>query len=155
MDREPDDVEADEILDVRSELVALGALVGDQLPTLQALSATDKPFFALADTQEYMNCALANVQAADGSLTWLDQRIGALRSGFQMYAQQKTNRRLNMLTVLSAIFMPITLLAGIWGMNFEIMPELKLPYAYPVGLGFMGLVGWGMYLFFRRNDWLD
>ena len=36
-----------------------------------------------------------------------------------MHAQEKTNRRLGMLTILSAIFMPITLLAGIWGMNFE------------------------------------
>jgi magnesium transporter len=130
-------------------------VVSDQLPTLQALANTDKSFFRLADTQEYMNCALANLQASDGSLSWLDQRIGALRSGFQMHAQDKTNRRLNMLTILSAIFTPVTLLAGIWGMNFEIMPELKYPFAYPVALGLMVLIGWGMYLFFRRNDWLD
>ncbi len=62
--------------------------------------------------------------AADRSLDWLDQRLGALRSGLQMHVQDKTNRRLNMLTILSAIFMPITLLAGIWGMNFATMPEL-------------------------------
>ena len=155
MDSDPDEVQAEEILDIRSHLMALGALVSDQLPTLQALSVTDKPFFRLADTQEYMNCALANVQATDGSLIWLDQRTGTLRSGFQMHAQDKTNRRLNMLTILSAVFTPITLLAGIWGMNFEVMPELKYPYAYPIALGSMTLVGWGMYFFFRRNDWLD
>ena len=155
LDREPEAVEVEEILDMYAELVTLGAVASDQLPTLQALARTDKPFFRLADTQEYMNCALANLQASDGSLSWLDQRIGALRSGFQMHAQDKTNRRLNMLTILSAIFTPVTLLAGIWGMNFEIMPELNYPYAYPIALGFMALVGWGMYLFFRRNDWLD
>jgi magnesium transporter len=102
-----------------------------------------------------MNCALANLQAADQSLDRQDQRIGALRSGFQMYAQDKTNRRLNMLTILSAIFMPITLLAGIWGMNFETMPELKYPFSYPIALGLMALIGSGMYLFFRRKGWLD
>jgi magnesium transporter len=155
LDREPESVEVEEILDMYAELVTLGAVVSDQLPTLQALANTDKSFFRLADTQEYMNCALANLQASDGSLSWLDQRIGALRSGFQMHAQDKTNRRLNMLTILSAIFTPVTLLAGIWGMNFEIMPELKYPFAYPVALGLMVLIGWGMYLFFRRNDWLD
>jgi magnesium transporter len=155
MDRDPDTVEVEEILDMRSELVTLGALVSDQLPSVQALSTTDKPFFQLKDARDYMSCALANIQAADGSLTWLDQRIGALRSGFQMHAQDKTNRRLGMLTILSAIFMPITLLAGIWGMNFETMPELKFPFSYPIALGFMAVIGWGMYRYFRRTGWFD
>jgi Mg2+ and Co2+ transporter CorA len=45
MDREPDTVKAEEILEVRSELLTLGAVVSDQLPALQALRATDKPLF--------------------------------------------------------------------------------------------------------------
>ena len=155
MDREPDTIEAEEILDIRSDLLALGAVVGDQLPSLQALSTTDKPFFNLLDAQEYMNCALVNLQAADRALDWLDGRIGALRSGFQMHAQDKTNRKLGMLTILSAIFMPITLLAGIWGMNFETMPELKIPFSYPMALGLMTLIAVGMYRFFKRGGWLD
>jgi magnesium transporter len=102
-----------------------------------------------------MNCALANLQVADRSLDRLGERIGALRAGFQMHAQDKTNRKLGMLTILSAIFMPITLLAGIWGMNFETMPELKFPFAYPVALGLMALIAAGMYRFFRRGGWFD
>jgi magnesium transporter len=155
MDRAPDTVEAEEILDARSELLLLGAMVGDQLPAVTALSKTDKPFFKLKGSQEYMNCAVANLQAADTALGWLDQRISALRSGFQMHSQDKTNRRLGLLTILSAIFMPITLLAGIWGMNFEAMPELKYPFSYPTALGLMALIGFGMYLYFRRNRWFD
>jgi magnesium transporter len=60
-----------------------------------------------------------------------------------------------MLTILSAIFMPVTLLASIWGMNFATMPELGLPYAYPIALGVMVAVGSGMYLFFRKTGWFD
>jgi len=155
MDRDPDTVEADEILDVRSDLLIHEAVVSDQLPSLQALSVTDKPFFKIKDAQEYMNCALANLQAADRSLNRLGERIGALRAGFQMHAQDKTNRKLGMLTILSAIFMPMTLLAGIWGMNFEIMPELKSAFSYPMALGVMALIGSGMYFFFRRTGWFD
>ena len=155
MDREPDTVEPDEILDMRSDLLVHEAVVSDQLPSLQALSATDKPFFKLKDAQEHMNCALANLQAADRSLDRLRERIGALRAGFQMHAQDKTNRKLGMLTILSAIFMPITLMAGIWGMNFEIMPELKFAFSYPMALGLMTLIGSGMYFFFRRTGWFD
>jgi magnesium transporter len=155
MDRDPGSVEAEEILDVRSELLDLGALINDQMPSLQALSATDKPFFQLKDARDYLNSALANVQAADRSLDRLDMRVGALRLGFQMNAQEETNRRLNILTVLSAIFLPMTFLAGIWGMNFEGMPELKVPIGYPMALGIMALIGSGMFLFFRRHGWFD
>jgi magnesium transporter len=153
MDREPEAVQAEEILELRSNLMTLASAVSDQLPSLQALSTTDRPHFRLQDARDYLNCALANARAADGSLTWLDQRVGALRSGFEMHAQDRTNRRLGMLTILSAIFLPITLLASIWGMNFEIMPELRLPFGYPAALGLMCLVGAGMYFFFRRTGW--
>jgi magnesium transporter len=122
---------------------------------VQGLSQIDRPFFRIKDAQEYMNCTLGNLQAADKSLDRLDGRISALRSGFQMHAQDKTNRRLGLLTILSAIFMPITLLAGIWGMNFETMPELKYTFSYPMALGFMALIGSGMYLYFRRTGWFD
>jgi Mg2+ and Co2+ transporter CorA len=155
MDREPDTVDAEEILDMRSDLLVHEAVVSDQLPTAKALCATDKPFFELKNAQEYLNCVLVNLQAADRSLDRLGERIGALRAGFQMHAQDKTNRKLGMLTILSAIFMPITLLAGIWGMNFEGMPELKVPFSYPMALGLMALVGTGMYIFFRRQGWFE
>jgi magnesium transporter len=155
MDREPDAVEVEEILEMRSDLLALGAVVSDQLPSLGALGQVDKPFFRRTDAQEYMNCALVNLQAADRSLDWLDQRIAALHSGFQMHAQDKTNGRLNMLTILSAIFMPVTLMASIWGMNFESMPELRHPFSYPIALGFMVLIGSGMYLYFRKTGWFE
>ena len=78
-----------------------------------------------------------------------------LRSAFQMHAQDKTNRRLGVLTVLSAIFLPMTLLAGIYGMNFEVMPELRYPFAYPVAVGSMALIASGMYLYFRKKGWFD
>ena len=155
MDRMPETVEAEEILDVRSELETVAAVVSDQLPALQALSVTDKPFFTLKNAQEYMTCALVNLQAADGSQDRLDKRVDTLRAGFQMHAQDKMNRRLNMLTVLSAIFLPVTLLTGIWGMNFETMPELKYTFSYPIALGLMAVIGTSMYLFFRKGGLID
>ena len=155
MDRDPNTVEAEEILDIRSKLLDLGSVVDAQLPPLQSLSATDKAFFKLTGARDFMNCALANLKSAERSLDWLDRRIGDLRSGFQMNAQDKTNRRLNLLTILTAIFTPITLLAGIWGMNFETMPELKFPFAYPIAIGLMVVIGAGMYQYFRRSGWFD
>jgi len=119
------------------------------------MSQTRKAFFSFDDAEEYMNCALVNLQAVDGSLDWLDGRISALRSGFDMHAQDQTNRRLNVLTILSAIFNPATLLAGIWGMNFVNMPLLGNPYGYYVAMSIMVIIGVLMYLFFRRGGWFD
>jgi magnesium transporter len=155
IEREPDDVRIEEIVGMRSELLVLDRVVSEQLPAVQALSKTDKSFFKLKDAQEYLNCALANLHTADRAMDRLDKRITDLRSAFQMHAQDKTNRRLGMLTVLSAIFLPMTLLAGIYGMNFEIMPELKYPFAYPVAIGSMVLIASGMYLYFRKKGWFD
>jgi hypothetical protein len=78
MDSEPDTIEAQEIVDLRSKLLTLDAVVSDQLPPLRALGATDKPFFKLQEAQEYLNCALANLQAADRSVDRLGERISAL-----------------------------------------------------------------------------
>jgi magnesium transporter len=60
---------------------------------------------------------------------------------------------MGVLSILSAIFMPSTLLAGIWGMNFHNMPELAYANAYPIALGAMMLLGSGMYLYFRSRGW--
>ncbi len=155
VDREPESVEADDLLDRRAEVLALGAVVGDQLPSLESLSAIDKPFFQLEVAGEYVTCALVNLRAADGALNWMDQRIGALHSALQMYSQSKTNRRLGMLTILSAIFMPMTLVAGIWGMNFVNMPELDYRFGYPMALGVIAVIGSAMFVFFRRSGWFD
>lgn len=70
----------------------------------------------------------------------------------------QTNNRLNdimrVLTIFSAVFIPLTFLAGIYGMNFEYMPELGWRMSYFTLLGFMAVVATGMLLFFRGKKWL-
>jgi len=61
--------------------------------------------------------------------------------------------RVRVLTILSAVFLPLTLLAGIYGMNFEYMPELGRHYAYFFVLGGMALVAATMLAFFYFKGW--
>lgn len=65
------------------------------------------------------------------------------------------NRRLSRLTIISAIFLPLTLLAGIYGMNFDFMPELHHPYGYFLALGVMLLTAIGMGWWFRAKGWME
>ncbi len=71
----------------------------------------------------------------------------------------RTNEIMRVLTVVSSIFIPLTFVAGVYGMNFNTdkplnMPELNMPYGYIACLGVMGLIAAGMALFFRRKHWL-
>jgi magnesium transporter len=67
---------------------------------------------------------------------------------------QRTNEVMKTLTIMASIFIPLTFVAGIYGMNFEHMPELHSPEAYPVVLVVMAAVAAGMLLYFRRRGWL-
>lgn len=71
----------------------------------------------------------------------------------------RTNEIMRILTVISAIFIPLTFIAGVYGMNFNTdhplnMPELNWPYGYVTCLGFMAVVALGMVVFFKRKHWL-
>lgn len=67
---------------------------------------------------------------------------------------QRTNDVMKVLTIFSAFFLPLTFIAGIYGMNFEIMPELRNPYGYFICLGVMFLVGLGIYVWFKKKKWM-
>jgi magnesium transporter len=65
----------------------------------------------------------------------------------------KNNAVMKVLTVVSTIFMPLTFLAGVYGMNFKYMPELEWHYGYPIALlGMLALATW-MWIFFKRKGW--
>ena len=67
---------------------------------------------------------------------------------------QRTNEIMRVLTVISAIFIPLTFVAGVYGMNFDYMPELKQPWGYAACLGLMLAIATGQVLFFKRKGWL-
>ncbi len=66
----------------------------------------------------------------------------------------RMNEVMKTLTIFSAIFMPITFIVGVYGMNFDNMPELHTPAGYYVTWGVMGFVTLGMLLYFRWKKWL-
>lgn len=60
---------------------------------------------------------------------------------------------MKLLAIITTIFIPLSFIAGIYGMNFEYMPELRSPWGYPVVLGVMALIGVGMIYYFKRKKW--
>ncbi len=75
----------------------------------------------------------------------------------ELYLSSLSNRMnqvMRILTTISTIFIPLTFIVGVYGMNFEFMPELKLHYGYYIIWGVMIAVGGGMYLYFKRKKWM-
>jgi magnesium transporter len=66
----------------------------------------------------------------------------------------KMNKVMQMLTVITTIFVPLTFLAGIYGMNFQYMPELEYKYAYHILLAAMLTLGLSLLYLFKKNKWL-
>jgi magnesium transporter len=66
----------------------------------------------------------------------------------------KMNETMRVLTVIGTIFLPLTFLVGVYGMNFDVMPELHQPWAYPALWGVMIALVMGMLVYFRRRGWV-
>lgn len=155
MDKVPESVSMEEISNKRSELLTLESVVSGQLPILQAFIDANKEQLKKGKIQEYLISAKANLEATNNSLDWLEGRIDVLRSIYDTRAQERTNRRLGKLTIISAIFLPMTFLAGVWGMNFKYMPLLNQSWGLPVAIGAMFLIALMIYLRFKKYKWFD
>jgi magnesium transporter len=93
------------------------------------------------------------IQVIDTVETFRDMASGMV----DMYMSSVSNRMnevMKVLTIIATIFIPLTFIAGVYGMNFEKMPELKWGWAYPAVLAVMGIVAVIMITYFRRKKWL-
>ncbi|WP_416308474.1 magnesium transporter CorA family protein [Neptunicella sp. SCSIO 80796] len=79
---------------------------------------------------------------------------GDLLDGYLSISSHQLNVTMRVLTVITAIFVPLSFLAGLYGMNFEMMPELKWKYGYFILLGVMAVVAVGLLSFFKRRRWM-
>ncbi len=93
------------------------------------------------------------IQVIDTVESFRDMVSGML----DIYLSSLSNRLnsiMKVLTIITTIFIPLTFVAGVYGMNFENMPELKWKYGYACVLGTMILILLGMIVYFRRKKWL-
>jgi magnesium transporter len=80
--------------------------------------------------------------------------INNLMNIYLSISSQRNNEVMRTLTMFTAFFLPTTFIVGLYGMNFEHMPELKHPAGYPVVIGLMILVTMVIYLWFKRKGWM-
>jgi magnesium transporter len=84
----------------------------------------------------------------------LRELIAAVSDSYHTNLNTSMNAVMKVLTVIATIFIPLTFLAGVYGMNFRFMPELQWRWGYFAVLGIMGLIGVAMFLYFKKKKWL-
>lgn len=92
------------------------------------------------------------VQVAEAVETFRDMLTG-LQDLYLSSLSNRMNEVMKVLTIAAVVFAPLTFIAGIYGMNFEFMPELKWRYGYPAVWGVMAAITVGMIIFFRRRKY--
>jgi magnesium transporter len=154
-DNDPDAVTAGDIQDLRSQIRVMDVNAEDEIYCIELLEPVKSPAFSVKGIEDYYQSLRTNANYLNRLTSRLEERAKDLSNRYTLHVQEKTNHKLAVLTVISAIFLPLTLLAGIYGMNFSIMPELGWKYGYPAALLIMGAISGGLLWLFKRKGWLD
>ncbi|RAP75415.1 magnesium/cobalt transporter CorA [Paenibacillus montanisoli] len=142
-----------EIIGLRSEILWLKKVLGPQKELIATLNKKD---LKLIDDQlqKYFSDIYENaVKIAETFETYRDL-MGNLREAYQSSLANRANEIMRVFTALTTIFMPLTFITGIYGMNFDFIPGLHLHGGSYILLTFMLLLGFGMFFIFRKKEWL-
>jgi magnesium transporter len=120
---------------------------------ISLLSRGESPFFQETSTIYLRDVYDHTVQVIDLIETYRDLVAGML----DIYLSSLSNRMnvvMKVLTVIATIFIPLTFITSLYGMNFKYMPELAWPWGYPLVWAVILLVTVSMLVFFRKKKWL-
>lgn len=142
-----------EVHQLRRELLRLRRTVWPQREALNSLIRDENSFVTESVRVYLRDCYDHCVQIIDVTETYRELVTG-LVDLYHSSLSNRLNEVMKVLTVISTIFMPLSFIAGVYGMNFEHMPELKLYWAYPALLLAMLFIGVGMLFFFYLKGWI-
>lgn len=118
------------------------------------LSAVLKSKFFPPENYENIRVMIKDVNSLLDHTSFNFERLEFLQNTFLGLVNMEQNRIIKIFTVVTVIFMPPTLIASMYGMNFKFIPELDKPWGYPLAIALMILSSIFTLLFFRRKRWL-
>ena len=153
IEKEPDQETSQEIHELKKNTIAFRRLIWPLREVINKLQRGDLELI-LDSTQIYLRDLYDHIiQIIDHTETFRDLLSG-LRENYLSRVSNRMNQIINVLTIISTIFIPLSFLAGLYGMNFAYMPELQNPYGYFILLIVMGSLAAAMLVFFRYKKWL-
>src|SRR5690606_14746080 len=105
-------------------------------------------------TRRYLNDLQDHTVYIAESIAMFRDMVSNLENTYHAQTNARMAQVMRLLTVISTIFIPLTFIVGVYGMNFHHMPELGWRLGYPAVMLFMALLAGGMLLWFRRKGWI-
>jgi len=151
--KQPNNMILSEIMDLKRSVLRLRRISGKQMDILHRMSRGEfslipeemRPFYR--DVYDHL------VRVVDLAESYRDLISGSLEA-YLSVVSNRLNEIMKVLTIFSAVMLPLTFIAGVYGMNFENMPELHSRYGYYAVWAIMAAVAVGMLLFFKRRGWI-
>ena len=148
-----DDFPSVRLNDIRSDIRDLRIHYEQLMDLGQELEENENNFFKLENLR-YFRLFLNRMARLHDTSTSLREYTMQLRDQYKAHLDIKQNRIMTVLTVVTTIFMPLTLIVGWYGMNFRYMPELEWKWGYPVIIAVSLLIAVSSLLFFKKKKWL-
>ena len=138
---------------MRNILLTLRRNMWPQREAINTLMRDDSPLISDTVKLYLRDCHDHCIQIAEVVESYREI-VSSIANTYLSSVSNKTNDVMKVLTIMASIFIPLTFMAGIYGMNFDAMPELHYRYSYPLLWFAMAVVAAGMLIYFRRRGWL-
>lgn len=150
---EPDKDTLREIYELKREMVYLRKYIWPLRELVHKLQISESPLID-STTKVYIRDLYSHsVQIVDTVESYREMITGMLET-YLSVASNRMNEVMKMLTIMASIFIPLTFIAGLYGMNFDNMPELHHKLGYPGVIVVMLLIAGGMIYYFKRKKWV-
>jgi magnesium transporter len=149
----PNKLILEEIMDLKRGVLRLRRISGRQMEVILRMSRGEFPLIPAQMLPFYRDIHDHIIRVTDLAENYRDLISGALEA-YLSVVSNRMNEIMKVLTIFSAIMLPLTFIAGVYGMNFEHMPELTTRFGYFVVLGIMFVVAVGMLALFWLRGWI-
>jgi Mg2+ and Co2+ transporter CorA len=151
----PNAVTAQDLTGLRWQVGNLISLIENQLYCVTRLAASDIQALSEPHRKAYVDDLVSEAEVAQRGVYRLETRVNDLYHDYQMLGSDRVEKRLRLLTIISAITLPLGLIAGLLGMNVGGVPATGIPYAFMIVVALMLVIVFVQYWYFRSRGWFD
>jgi zinc transporter len=152
---DPGAMSTSDLSHLRGQVENLVSLIENQLYCISGLNATDNEALQDPHRQAYVEDLLSETEIAQRGVYRLETRVKDLYDDYQAFGNERVEKRLRLLTVVSAITLPLGLIAGLLGMNVGGLPGTTARSGFIIVVVLMVLIVMVECWYFKRKGWFD
>jgi len=143
------------ILEIKSNILSFKRIMHSHKSMIKKMLNTEVTFFSTKqEANLYFNELLEHVRDIWGILETYGESMESLENTSNAIVDQRTNKIIETLTILTVLIFPLTVFAGIFGMNARNMPIVGTDYDFWIILGIMAAATTSMYIYFKKKKWV-